>query len=33
VREARDAGDPYQIVIADYHMPGIDGVDARAAVA
>jgi CheY-like chemotaxis protein len=26
VREARDAGDPYQIVIADYHMPGIDGV-------
>jgi signal transduction histidine kinase/DNA-binding response OmpR family regulator len=26
VLEARDAGDPYQIVIADYHMPGIDGV-------
>jgi len=26
VREAREAGDPYQIVIADYHMPGIDGV-------
>jgi signal transduction histidine kinase/CheY-like chemotaxis protein len=26
VREARAAGDPYQIVIADYHMPGIDGV-------
>jgi len=26
VREARAAGDPYHIVIADYHMPGIDGV-------
>jgi signal transduction histidine kinase/CheY-like chemotaxis protein len=26
VLEARAAGDPYQIVIADYHMPGIDGV-------
>jgi signal transduction histidine kinase/DNA-binding response OmpR family regulator len=26
VLEARAAGDPYHIVIADYHMPGIDGV-------
>ena len=26
VNDARAAGDPYQIVIADYHMPGIDGV-------
>jgi len=26
VREARAIGDPYQIVIADYQMPGIDGV-------
>jgi signal transduction histidine kinase/CheY-like chemotaxis protein len=26
VREARAAGDPFQMVIADYHMPGIDGV-------
>jgi signal transduction histidine kinase/CheY-like chemotaxis protein len=26
VLEAREAGDPYHIVIADYHMPGIDGV-------
>ena len=26
VLEARASGDPYHIVIADYHMPGIDGV-------
>jgi CheY-like chemotaxis protein len=26
VREARAQGDPYQIVIADYQMPGMDGV-------
>ncbi|HEY6510173.1 MAG TPA: response regulator, partial [Vicinamibacterales bacterium] len=26
VQQASAAGDPYQIVIADYHMPGIDGV-------
>jgi signal transduction histidine kinase/DNA-binding response OmpR family regulator len=26
VLEARAAGDPYQIVIAHYHMPGINGV-------
>jgi signal transduction histidine kinase/CheY-like chemotaxis protein len=26
VRVARTSGDPYQIVIADYHMPGVDGV-------
>jgi PAS domain S-box-containing protein len=26
VREAQDIGDPYHVVIADYQMPGIDGV-------
>jgi CheY-like chemotaxis protein len=26
VRLAHAAGDPYQVVIADYHMPGMDGV-------
>ncbi len=25
IRQAKRGGDPYQIVIADYHMPGIDG--------
>jgi len=32
MREARNCGDPYQIVIADYHMPGMDGVALAAAI-
>ena len=26
LREARAEGDPYQFVITDYHMPGVDGI-------
>jgi PAS domain S-box-containing protein len=32
LRAAHDAGDPYQIVIADFQMPGIDGAALAAAV-
>jgi CheY-like chemotaxis protein len=32
IRTARRSGDPYQIVIADYHMPGIDGATMAAEI-
>jgi two-component system, sensor histidine kinase and response regulator len=32
IRAAQQAGDPYQIVIADYQMPGMDGATLAAAV-
>ena len=32
IRRARESGDPYQIVIADYNMPGIDGATMAAEI-
>ncbi len=32
VRGAQQAGDPYQIVLADYNMPGLDGAKLAAAI-
>jgi signal transduction histidine kinase/DNA-binding response OmpR family regulator len=32
LREATNSGDAYQIVVADYHMPGMDGVALAAAI-
>ena len=32
IRQAKRSGDPYQIVIADYHMPGIDGATMAAQI-
>jgi two-component system, sensor histidine kinase and response regulator len=32
VRDARAAGDPYHFVIADFHMPGMDGASLAAAI-
>jgi signal transduction histidine kinase/DNA-binding response OmpR family regulator len=32
VRSAQQAGDPYQIVLADYNMPGLDGAKLAAAI-
>jgi CheY-like chemotaxis protein len=32
IRRARQSGDPYQIVIADYNMPGIDGATMAAEI-
>ena len=32
IREAKHGGDPYQIVIADYNMPGMDGATMAAAI-
>jgi signal transduction histidine kinase/CheY-like chemotaxis protein len=32
IREARIAGDPFDLVIADYQMPGIDGATLAAAI-
>src|SRR5262245_37470021 len=32
LQEAHAAGDPYDVVIADYQMPGIDGLELAAAI-